>query len=135
MSTSFNYGLAGKKVFVAGHKGMVGSAVVRRLARENCSVLVADRKEVDLTKEEPTLRWLEANRPDVVVHAAGKVGGISANNNLPVNFLCENLAMELNVISASHKVGVQRLLFLGSSCIYPKYAKQPISYQFYIRVS
>jgi GDP-L-fucose synthase len=121
------YDLAGKRVFVAGHRGMVGSAVVRRLASENCTLLVADRRELDLTKEEPTLRWLEANRPDVLVHAAAKVGGIAANNNFPVDFLCDNLALELNVIRASHTVGVQRLLFLGSSCIYPKHAKQPIA--------
>ncbi|SFP81659.1 GDP-L-fucose synthase [Bradyrhizobium sp. Ghvi] len=122
-----NYDLAGKRVFVAGHRGMVGSALVRRLASENCTVLIADRRELDLTKEEPTLRWLEANRPEVVVHAAAKVGGIAANNNFPVEFLCDNLEVELNVIRASHTIGVQRLLFLGSSCIYPKYAKQPIA--------
>ncbi|MET4290136.1 GDP-L-fucose synthase [Bradyrhizobium sp. LB8.2] len=121
------YDLVGKRVFVAGHRGMVGSAVVRRLASENCTVLVADRRELDLTKEEPTLKWLETNRPQVVVHAAAKVGGIAANNNFPVDFLCENLALELNLIRASHAVGVQRLLFLGSSCIYPKHAKQPIA--------
>lgn len=121
------YDLAGKRVFVAGHRGMVGSAVVRRLASDNCIVLTADRRELDLTKEEPTLRWLEANRPEVVVHAAAKVGGIAANNNFPVDFLCDNLALELSVIRASHMVGVQRLLFLGSSCIYPKHAKQPIA--------
>jgi GDP-L-fucose synthase len=119
--------LSGKRIFVAGHRGMVGSAVVRRLASENCTVLVADRRELDLTKEEPTLRWLEANRPDVVVHAAAKVGGIVANNSFPVDFLCDNLEIELSVIRASHAVGVRRLLFLGSSCIYPKHAKQPIS--------
>lgn len=94
------YDLSGKRVFVAGHRGMVGSAVVRRLASENCTVLVADRHEVDLTKEEPTVRWLEVNRPEVVVHAAAKVGGIAANNNFPVDFLCDNLAIELNVIRA-----------------------------------
>ncbi|UWU72836.1 GDP-L-fucose synthase [Bradyrhizobium sp. NC92] len=121
------YDLSGKRVFVAGHRGMVGSAVVRRLASENCTILTADRRELDLTKEEPTLRWLEANRPEVVVHAAAKVGGIAANNNFPVDFLCDNLALELSVIRASHMVGVQRLLFLGSSCIYPKHAKQPMA--------
>jgi len=106
---------------------MVGSAIARRLISENCTVLVADRRELDLTKEEPTLKWLEANHPEVVIHAAAKVGGIAANNDFPVDFLCENLAIELNVIRASHEVGVQRLLFLGSSCIYPKHATQPIS--------
>ena len=127
MTPDFNYRIAGKRVFVAGHKGMVGSAVVRRLAREDCTILVADRSELDLAKEEQTLHWLEAKRPHVVIHAAAKVGGISANNSFPVDFLCDNLAVELNVIRASHAVGVERLLFLGSSCIYPKHAKQPIS--------
>lgn len=127
MTMALSYGLSGKRVFVAGHRGMVGSAVVRRLAYENCTVLVADRGELDLTKEGPTLRWLEDNRPNVVIHAAAKVGGIAANNSFPVDFLCDNLALELNVIRASHEVGVQRLLFLGSSCIYPKHAKQPIA--------
>ncbi|MGY3363873.1 GDP-L-fucose synthase [Bradyrhizobium sp. GM2.4] len=127
MTGADTYNLSGKRVFVAGHRGMVGSAVVRRLASENCIILTADRRELDLTKEEPTLKWLEANRPEVVVHAAAKVGGIAANNNFPVDFLCDNLALELNVIRASHMVGVQRLLFLGSSCIYPKHAKQPIA--------
>lgn len=125
--TPYNFDLSGKRVFVAGHRGMVGSAVVRRLAHENCDILVADRHDLDLTKEELTLRWFEDKRPDVVVHAAAKVGGISANNTYPVDFLCDNLMIELNVIRASHATGVERLLFLGSSCIYPKHAKQPIS--------
>ncbi|WP_027572812.1 GDP-L-fucose synthase [Bradyrhizobium sp. WSM1743] len=127
MAGGSTFDLTGKRVFVAGHRGMVGSAVVRRLASENCTLLVADRHELDLTKEEPTLKWIQANRPDIVVHAAAKVGGIAANNTFPVDFLCDNLAVELNVIRASHAVGVQRLLFLGSSCIYPKHAKQPIA--------
>ena len=105
---------------------MVGSAIVRRLSTENCTVLTADRTTLDLGKAEATLRWFEANRPDVVVHAAAKVGGIAANNNFPVDFLCDNLSLELNVVRASHAIGVQRLLFLGSSCIYPKHASQPI---------
>ncbi|MBR0703709.1 GDP-L-fucose synthase [Bradyrhizobium diazoefficiens] len=127
MIRASTYDLTGKRIFVAGHRGMVGSAVVRRLASENCTVLTADRHVLDLTKEEATLKWLEANRPEVVIHAAAKVGGIAANRNFPVDFLCDNLALELSVIRASHAVGVQRLLFLGSSCIYPKHAKQPIA--------
>lgn len=127
MTGAFSYGLAGRRVFVAGHRGMVGSAIVRRLAFEGCTVLYANRSELDLSKELPTLRWLEENRPDVVIHAAAKVGGIAANSNFPVDFLCDNLAVELNVIRASHTIGVGRLLFLGSSCIYPKHAKQPIA--------
>ena len=123
----FHYELSGKKVFVAGHKGMVGSAIVRRLAREGCTILTVGRNEADLSKEEPTLRWFANNRPDVVVNAAGRVGGISANNSLPVEFLCDNLAIELNVVKACHAVSAERLLFLGSSCIYPKFAKQPMN--------
>jgi GDP-L-fucose synthase len=127
MTQRSNYDLTGKRIFVAGHKGMVGSAIVRRLVREKCTVLAADRSELDLAKEESTLHWLKSKRPDVVVHAAAKVGGISANSNFPVDFLCDNLAVELNVIRASHAVGVERLLFLGSSCIYPKHARQPMT--------
>ncbi|WP_441227832.1 GDP-L-fucose synthase family protein [Tardiphaga sp. 20_F10_N6_6] len=123
----FNYDLTGKKVFVAGHRGMVGSAIVRRLATEDCEILTAERKDTDLLNEEQTRRWLERHRPDTVVLAAAKVGGIGANNALPVDFLCENMRIQLNVIQSSHAVGVDRLLFLGSSCIYPKFAKQPIN--------
>jgi GDP-L-fucose synthase len=124
--TRFLYDLSRKRIFVAGHKGMVGAAITRRLAKENCTVLVADRDELDLSREEVTLRWFEANRPDVVVLAAAKVGGISANNSRPVDFLCDNLMIELSVIRAAHAVDAERLLFLGSSCIYPKHAKQPM---------
>ncbi|WP_233026243.1 GDP-L-fucose synthase family protein [Rhodopseudomonas boonkerdii] len=106
---------------------MVGSAIIRRLAAENCEVLIAERKDADLLDELQTKRWLAKTRPDVVVLAAAKVGGIGANNALPVDFLCENMRIQLNVIQGSHDAGVNRLLFLGSSCIYPKFAKQPIS--------
>ncbi|SNT63913.1 GDP-L-fucose synthase [Tardiphaga sp. OK246] len=123
----FDYDLSRKKVFVAGHRGMVGSAIVRRLATEDCEVLIAERNDADLLNSEQTRKWLERHRPDAVVLAAAKVGGIGANNALPVDFLCENMRIQLNVIQASHAVGVDRLLFLGSSCIYPKLAKQPIN--------
>ena len=125
--SSVPFDLAGKRVFVAGHGGMAGSAIVRRLRREPCALLVAERRELDLTRQEPTERYLAALRPDVVIMAAGRVGGILANDTYPVNFLAENLAMELNCISASHRAGVRKLLFLGSTCIYPKFAKQPMS--------
>ena len=115
--TPFNYDLTGKKVFVAGHRGMVGSGIVRRLAQENCQILTAGRSELDLENKEQVARWFEANRPDVVVLAAAKVGGIGANSSLPVDFLGENLSIQLNVIQASHDCNVERLLFLGSSCI------------------
>jgi GDP-L-fucose synthase len=120
------FDLAGKRVFVAGHNGMAGSAIVRRLAREPCELLVAERRELDLTRQEPTEHYLMSARPDVVVMAAGRVGGILANDRYPVDFLAENLAMELNCIRASHRAGVRKLLFLGSTCVYPKFAEQPM---------
>lgn len=120
------FDLTGKRVFVAGHRGMVGSAIVRRLEQEPCEILTVDRQTLDLTRQRPTELWLHANRPQVVIVAAGCVGGILANNSFPVEFLADNLAIELNVIRASHHVGAEKLLFLGSSCVYPKFAKQPM---------
>src|SRR5215470_10311205 len=119
--------LAGKRVFVAGHRGMAGSAIVRRLATESCQVLVADRRELDLTRQDETKRYLLATRPDALIMAAGRVGGILANDRYPVGFLADNLSMALNCIQASHLAGVKKVLFLGSTCIYPKFAKQPMS--------
>src|ERR1700687_5780377 len=116
--TATPYKIAGKRVFVAGHKGRVGSAIVRRLAREDCTILTADRTELDLANAEATARWFNAARPDAVILAAARVGGIRANSSYPVDFLCENLAIELSVIRASHTFNVEKLLFLGSSCIY-----------------
>ena len=120
------FDLKGQSVFVAGHRGMVGSALVRRLASEDCDIIVADRKAVDLTRSEDTARFLLDRKPDVVVVAAAKVGGILANSSFPVEFLADNLAIALNVIQGSHKAGVRKLLFLGSSCIYPGRAPQPM---------
>src|SRR5690606_33194217 len=119
------YDLAGKRVFVAGHRGMVGSAVARRLAAETCTVLTAPRDAVDLERQADVERFFR-ERPQAVVMAAAKVGGILANDREPVEFLQRNLAMEMNVIKAAHEAGVEKLLFLGSSCIYPKFADQPI---------
>jgi len=119
--------LDGKRVWVAGHKGMVGSAVVRRLAREGATAIVVDRRELDLTRQAQVEDWLKATRPDAVVLAAAKVGGIFANNSYPVDFLYQNLVIETNIIEGAHRAGVNRLLFLGSSCIYPKFAPQPIA--------
>ncbi len=127
MSSREPFDLTGARVFVAGHRGMVGSAFLRRLAAEPCSILTADRRELDLTRQDATERWMAAARPDVVVVAAAKVGGIKANNDLPVDFLADNLAIELNLIRASHDAGVKKLLFLGSTCIYPRLSRQPIN--------
>lgn len=120
------YSLKGKKVFVAGHRGMVGSALVRRLASEDCEILTASRSQVDLKRQAEVESWMEDHRPDAVFLAAAKVGGILANQTYPADFLYDNLMMEANVIHAANGVGVEKLLFLGSSCIYPKFADQPI---------
>ncbi|MGF0537493.1 GDP-L-fucose synthase [Agrobacterium sp. ES01] len=121
------YALTGKKVWVAGHRGMVGAAIVRRLAIEGCTVLTATRAELDLTRQDAVEAWMQKNRPDAVFLAAAKVGGILANDTYPADFLYDNLILEANIIQAAHKVGVEKLLFLGSSCIYPKFADQPIT--------
>lgn len=116
----------GKKVWVAGHNGMVGSAITRRLSREDCEILTVDRSQCDLTNPSQVNDWMRQNRPDVVVMAAAKVGGILANNSFPVDFLYDNLAIQNNIITTSYDVDVEKLLFLGSSCIYPRMAEQPI---------
>ncbi len=121
------FALAGKRVWVAGHRGMVGSAIVRRLGRVDCEVLTATRAEVDLTRQAETEAWIAAHKPDAIFLAAARVGGIHANNSRPAEFLYENLAIQTNVIHGAHRAGVGKLLFLGSSCIYPKFAKQPIA--------
>ncbi|WP_282099913.1 GDP-L-fucose synthase [Qipengyuania gelatinilytica] len=120
------YALAGKRIYVAGHRGMVGSALVRRLAREDCEVLTADRS-VDLREQAEVREWFTDNRPDAVILAAAKVGGILANSEQPGEFLYDNLAIAANVIEAARRVRTGKLLFLGSSCIYPKFAEQPIT--------
>ena len=121
------YPLAGKRVFVAGHRGMVGAAIVRRLARENCEVLTAPRDRLDLTDQAATHGWLARERPQVVVIAAARVGGILANASYPADFLYENLMIAANVIEGARRCGAEKLLFLGSSCIYPRLAAQPIA--------
>ena len=120
------FDLRGKRVYVAGHRGMVGSALMRRLAREDCELLTADRATLDLLGQVETERWLKDRRPDVVMLAAAKVGGIAFNSAYPVDFLAENLSIALNVIRGAHIAGVKKLLYLGSSCIYPKLAPQPM---------
>lgn len=121
------YELNGKRVWVTGHRGMVGSAIVRRLARETCEVLRAPRDQVDLTRQDQTEAWMAEARPQVVIMAAAKVGGILANSKYPAEFIYENLSIEANLIHTAHRLGVEKLVFLGSSCIYPRLAPQPIA--------
>lgn len=121
------YDLKGKRVWIAGHRGMVGSAVARRLASEDCEIITSDRKAVDLRRQSDVEAFLRDARPQAVVVAAAKVGGILANDSYPADFLYENLMIEANIIHAAHEVEVEKLLFLGSSCIYPKLAPQPIT--------
>jgi GDP-L-fucose synthase len=120
------FNLAGKCVYVAGYAGMVGAALVRRLRSESCTILTVDRAQLDLTRQAETERWIGTTKPDAVIVAAAKVGGIAFNDRYPVDFLSDNLAIALNVIRASYAAGVKKLLFLGSSCIYPKLAPQPM---------
>ncbi|MGO9005635.1 MAG: GDP-L-fucose synthase [Beijerinckiaceae bacterium] len=118
-----------RRIFVAGHRGMVGSAIMRRLLADGVTLLVADRRELDLRDQAAVHSWLEKQKPNVVILAAAKVGGILANDTYPADFLYENMIIEANVIHAAHVAGVERLVFLGSSCIYPKFAPQPIPEQ------
>lgn len=118
--------LRGRRVFVAGHRGMIGSAVVRRLVSEDCEILTAARDRLDLRDQRATSEWMAANRPDLVVIAAAKVGGIVANDRAPADFLYDNLMIEANLVHAAHVHGVEKLLLLGSSCIYPRLAPIPI---------
>jgi GDP-L-fucose synthase len=126
MANATKFDLRGKRAYVAGHRGMVGSAVVRRLARENCTVLSIDRAELDLMQVDRVAAWLKEVKPDAVFFAAGKVGGIAANASFPVDFLQDNLLMALAVIRGSFAAGVKKLMFFGSSCIYPRLAPQPM---------
>ncbi|HZC15745.1 MAG TPA: GDP-L-fucose synthase [Caulobacteraceae bacterium] len=120
------YDLAGKRVWVAGHRGMVGAALVRRLAREDCEILTATREALDLRRQADVEAWVTDAKPQAVFLAAARVGGILANDSYPAEFLHDNLVIETNVIEAARRNGVEKLLFLGSSCIYPKEAPQPI---------
>lgn len=121
------YDLTGKRVWVAGHTGMVGSALVRRLAGEDCTVLTVDRRSLDLRRQADVEDWMSGNRPDAVFVAAARVGGIHANDSLPADFIYDNLLIGANIIRTAHQVGVEKLLFLGSSCVYPKLAPQPMA--------
>jgi GDP-L-fucose synthase len=121
-----SYVLTGKRVFVAGHRGMVGSALLGRLADEDCEILIVSRDQMDLRRQSDVEAWLADAKPQAVFVAAATVGGILANDSRPAEFLYDNLLIEANVIHAAWRAGVEKLLFLGSSCIYPKLAPQPI---------
>jgi len=121
------YSLHGKRIWVAGHRGMAGSALVRRLAAEDCEIITAGREQLDLMQQSDVLAFTKDRRPDAIILAAAKVGGILANDTYPADFLFDNLVIETNVFGAAHSAGTERLLFLGSSCIYPKFAPQPIT--------
>lgn len=120
------FDLAGKRVWVAGHRGMAGSAIARRLASESCEIVTVTRSELDLMRQEDVHRWVAAQRIDAVFVAAATVGGILANSTRPADFLYDNLVMETNILHAAREAGVKKLLFLGSSCIYPRMAEQPM---------
>ena len=126
MTDADHYSLKGKRVWVAGEHGMVGSAMVRRLEQEDCEVLHVPRRSIDFREQAATRAWIKDNRPHAIFLAAARVGGIAANAARPADFLYDNLMIEANIIHAAHEAGVERLLFLGSTCIYPKMAPQPI---------
>jgi GDP-L-fucose synthase len=120
------FDLTGKRVWVAGHRGMAGSAIARRLARERCEVITAPHVELDLRRQADVIAWMAEKGIDAVFMAAATVGGILANATRPAEFLYDNLAISANVIEAARQIGVKKLLFLGSSCIYPRLATQPM---------
>ena len=122
-----SYALNGKRVWVAGHKGMVGAAIARLLARENCEILTVPHGALDLTRQADVEAWMANTKPQAVFVAAAVVGGILANDTRPVEFLTNNLLIQTNIVATAHKLGVEKLLFLGSSCIYPRLAAQPMA--------
>jgi len=117
----------GKTIWIAGHKGLVGSALVRYLEGWPVNVLTVDRDKVDLRRQQAVEAWMAQEKPEIVIIAAGTVGGIAANSRFPAKFLYDNLEIASNIINAAHQVPVEKLLFLGSTCIYPKLASQPIN--------
>jgi GDP-L-fucose synthase len=125
-SPDATFDLKGKKVWVAGHRGMAGAAIVRRLAREKCEIITAGRETLDLKRQADVEAWMATARPDAIFLAAATVGGILANSTRPAEFLYDNLVIETNIIEAARRIGVKKLLFLGSSCIYPRLATQPM---------
>jgi GDP-L-fucose synthase len=125
-SDNHHFNLQGKRVWVAGHSGMVGSALTRRLQSEGCELLQVTHEELDLTRQLETEEWMSSARPDAIFIAAARVGGIIANSTYPAEFLYDNAMIAMNIIHSAHRLGVQKLLWLGSSCIFPKFADQPI---------
>ncbi|HIM44656.1 MAG TPA: NAD-dependent epimerase/dehydratase family protein, partial [Alphaproteobacteria bacterium] len=121
------YSLNGKRVWVAGHRGLVGSALVKRLDAEQCELITVARDELDLRRQADVEDWLSQSRPEAIFVAAATVGGIQANDSRPADFLYDNMMIEANIIHGASRVGVEKLLFLGSTCIYPKFAPQPIA--------
>jgi len=126
MGAPLLFDLQGRRVWVAGHNGMVGAALVRRLAGERCEIVTVPRESVDLRDQARVAAWMEMTKPQAVFLAAAKVGGILANDTYPAEFLFDNLMIEANIVHAAYRMGVAKLVFLGSSCIYPKFAPQPI---------
>ena len=120
------YPLSGKRVWVAGHSGMVGTAVVRQLQEIDCEVVTSSHAELDLARQTDVEAWMADTKPNAIIMAAARVGGIHANDTLPVDFLIDNIQIETNVFTSAHAVGVERMLFLGSSCIYPRLTAQPM---------
>jgi GDP-L-fucose synthase len=127
MTPPLLFDLRGKRVYVAGHTGLAGSAIVRRLASEDCEVLTVNRRELDLTQQSATEDWIAQARPDAIFLAAGRVGGIYANDAFPADFIADNLAISLNVVRAAVATKVKKLMFLGSSCVFPHNAPQPMT--------
>lgn len=125
--TDENFHLVGKRAWVAGDMGMVGSAILRRLEREDCEIVSASRDRLDLRRQRDVEEWVNAQKPDAIFLAAARVGGILANDTRAAEFIYDNLAIETNVVHAAYRSGVAKLMLLGSSCIYPKFAPQPIT--------
>lgn len=122
-----SFSFAGKKTWITGHRGMLGSALIRSLSKEGADLLVASSQELDLRNQSAVIDWVDKNRPEFVFHVGAKVGGINANATLSAIFLYDNLMIQTNVIDAAHRFGVRKLLFVASNCIYPTKAAQPIS--------
>ncbi|MGF6611017.1 GDP-L-fucose synthase [Paraburkholderia sp. WSM4175] len=117
---------AGTKVWITGHRGMLGSAMVRSFANENAELLLTSRQELDLCNQHAVFEWVERNRPEMIFHIGAKVGGIHANATLPADFLYDNIMVQTNVINAAHRFGVKKMVFVASNCTYPTKAEQPI---------